>query len=166
MAFEQLKRFPEWKQLYDELTRLIGAGQTIFSYSELTQLASIDIRSNRGRAQFYRCRRQLLKDHQLWLENLSGSGYGIIAAKDHPKAAYRRIGAARRRINTAKAINSNLRIEDLTPDQRLLQAATSAVLAEISKTFYSVAHKFKLASQDAMKLNVDLPKLIDSIAKK
>jgi hypothetical protein len=159
-----VSRFPEWKALYDAILPLIQGGQTAFGYEELDALSGLDIRSDRGRGQFYRFRRELLKVHQLWMENIPGSGYIIIDAKDQPHAAFKRVRSARRKVNMARAINSNVRIEDLTPEQRLLQAATSAVLHELSKTFHSVGHKFHLASKEALKLPVDLPKLIESIA--
>ena len=162
----QVSRYPEWRELYDRALPLILGGQTAFEYAELDALAGLDIRSDRGRGQFYRFRRELLKVHQLWMENVPKSGYIVIEAKDQPNSAYKRVGAARRKVTMANAINSNIRIEDLTPEQRILQAATAAVLHELSKTFHAAGHKFRLASKEAMKLPVDLPKLIESIEKK
>jgi hypothetical protein len=164
MHFPLVTRYPEWKALYDQITQLIDAGQTQFTYDELDKLAGLDTRTGRGRAQFYRMRRELLKTRQIWLENLSRLGYGIIPAKDHPQSAFRRVTAARRRVNTARAINTNTRIEDLTSEQRLVQAATSAVLHELSKTFHAAGHRFAIASKDPSKLlGIDLQELTKSI---
>lgn len=163
MEIQGLKRFPEWKALYDGMLPLLEGGKDLFSYEELGALAGIDVREGRGRQQFYQCRKELLRTKQLWLEVVSKSGYAVIAAKDHPAAAYRRVTAARRRVNMAKAINTNVRIEEMTPDQRLVQAATSAVLSHLSKTFHSVGHRFGLAALDASKIPVDIEKLNKSI---
>jgi len=159
-----VSRFPEWKALYDAILPLIQSGQTAFTYEELNALSGLDVRSDRGRGQFYRFRRELLKIHQIWMENIPGSGYVIVDAKDQPYSAFKRVGSARRKVNMARAINNNVRIESLTPEQRLLQAATAAVLHELSKTFHTVGHKFHLAAKEALKLPVDLPKLIESIS--
>ena len=163
MEFQSVRRYPEWKGLYDAVIPLIDSGQRAFSYDELSALAGMDIRSPQGRGQFYKFRRELLKNHQLWLENISKVGYGVIAPKDHPNAAYRRVSAARRRISTAKPINTNIRIEDLTPEQRILQAATAAVLHELSKTFHAAGHRFATASKDPLKLGVNIQELTNSI---
>src|SRR4030095_2683178 len=139
-------RFPEWKALYDALLRLVEGGQKVFSYDELSALCGVDIRSGRGRGQFYRCRRQLLKDHLLWMECIAKSGYGIIPSKDHPNAAFRRVGQARRKVGVATAINHFARIEEMTSEQRVVHAAAAAVLNEVGKVFVAAGHKFKLAS--------------------
>jgi hypothetical protein len=166
MELQALKRYPEWKQLYDEIIKLIDSGTNQFTYEELDRLGGINTRTPRGRGQFYRFRRELLRTRQLWLENISNLGYGIIPAKDHPNAAYRRVKAARRRVNTAKAINGNVRIEDLTSEQRLVQAATAAVLQELSKTFHAAGHRFAIISKDPSKLPINLEELTKSIAPK
>jgi hypothetical protein len=166
MEFQAVSRYPEWKQLYDEIIQLIDAGKTTFTYEELDKLCGLDTRTGRGRAQFYRFRRELLKTRQLWMENVSKLGYAIIPPKDHPNAAYRRVNQARRRINTAKAINNNIRIEDLTSEQRLLQAGMAAILHELSKTFHAAGHRFAIASKDPSKLAINLEELTKSIEPK
>lgn len=166
MEFQVLTRFPEWKALYDGTIPLIDAGQTRFTYDELNTLGGIDMKTGRGRGQFYRMRRELLKNRQLWLENISKYGYAIIPARDHPNAAYKRVNSARRRVNMAKAINQNIRIEELTSEQRLLQAATSAVLHELSKSFHAAGHRFAIASKDPGRIPIDLQELNKSIAPK
>jgi hypothetical protein len=158
-------RHPEWKALYDGMLPLIDGGQTMFDYETLTELARLDLRSPRGRGQFYKCRRELLKTRQLWMENIAKFGYAIIPAKDQPKAAHRRVRAAGRRVRMAKSINENVRYEELTAEARMLQAATGALLNELSKTFHSVGRKLAAAANHQSKaLPVDVTKLIDSVS--
>ena len=164
-GFQQLTRFPEWKALYDHMIPLINAGETRFSYAQLAELAMTDIRSPRGRGQFYKFRRELLKNHQLWMEVLPGKGYAVIAAKDHPSAAYRRVGMARRKVAMARAINANVQWEELTPEQRALQAATATVLHELSKTFFNVSKEFARISKELRPPRIDLPKLLENISR-
>lgn len=158
-------RFPEWKALYDAIVPLVDAGEKTFSYDVLESLAGIDVRSDRGRLQFYRFRRELLKTKQFWMENIPAFGYTVVPAADQPKSAYKRIGSARRKVRMAKQINTFMRAEELTADQRCLHAATAAVLHELSKVFYSAGRKFQIASAQAQSVGVDLPELVNSIAK-
>ena len=160
-------RYPEWKALYDAIWPLIEGGQKEFRYEDLDRLSGLDIRSDRGRGQFYRFRKELLQVHQLWLENVSGSGYVVIQSKDQPQAAFKRVKSARRKVQVATSIATNVRMENLTSEERPMQVATATILHELSKTFHSVGHKFKLASQSAMTVpGVDLPKLLGSLDKK
>jgi hypothetical protein len=164
MSFQAV-RYPEWKTLYDAILPLIQNGQADFTYDQLGEMALIDVRSGRGRQQFYRFRRELLKTHQIWLENLSGAGYAVIAPKDHTGSAKKRVEYARHKVSQAKAIVRNVRMEELTPDQRLISAAYSALLGQLSKTFHDVGDKLELASgiKDGV-LPVDLAQLIESTA--
>lgn len=157
-------RWPEWKELHDAILPLIDSGITEFPYEELSTLARIDVRSDRGRQQFYKFRRELLRTRQLWMENVAGSGYVIIPAKDQPGAAYKRVRAAKRKVGMATAINSFVKIEELTPEQRAMQAATSMILHQLSTSFHQVARKFHLASKQAATMNPgDLGQLLKSI---
>ena len=65
---------------------LIEGGQKMFPYSELERLAGIDVRAGRGRQEFYRMRKKLLRDHSLWLANVSGQGYEVKRKGVKPKA--------------------------------------------------------------------------------
>lgn len=159
--FKNVRKFPEWKELYAALLPLIEEGKKEFTYEQLDQLAGIDIRSTRGRGQFYKARHELLKEKLLWMEVMSNIGYTVIPAQDHRKSAMRRVSAARRRIGVARAITSHTDIEKLGGDERLLHAATAAVLHDLAKTFRSVSHKFSVAQQ---RLETGLPELMKSIA--
>lgn len=162
MAFEVV-RYPEWKTLYDALIPLIEGGQRDFDYELLSELARIDIRSDRGRGQFYRFRRELLNAKRLWMENVPRAGYTIVPASEQPRAAGRRVRMAKRKLRMARDINEYVRYEDMTPEQRLVQAATGAVLHQLSKTFDSMSRKLSIAGQTALKIPVDMKKLQESI---
>jgi hypothetical protein len=160
-------RYPEWKQLYDSILPLIAAGQKTFGYDVLESLAGLDIRSDRGRLQFYRFRREMLKEHSIWFENISGFGYTVVPPEDQPKAAFKRVGHARRKVAMAKAINGLVRTESLTTDQRAFQASTAAVLHELSRAFYSAGKRFRIAANRAATLAAGEPQqLFESISGK
>lgn len=165
MAFEVV-RYPEWKTLFDGILPLIEIGQKDFDYELLSDLARVDVRSDRGRAQFYRFRRELLKNKLLWMENVAGMGYSVVPASEQPRMAAKRVRQARRKVGMARDINSRVRIEDMTPEQRLTQAATAAILHELSRTFHSVGRRLGVASQTARTLPIDMPKLLESIERK
>ena len=144
MRFE-VQRYPEWRQLTTRIKPLLDK-QEQFSYAELEELAGIDIRSDRGRSQFYKFRREALKAWQLWFENIPAFGYTVVPAGQQPKAAYRRVRQARRRVGVASAINALARIEKMTPAERLLQAQTAALLHDLGTTFRDVGRQFSLVA--------------------
>ena len=151
MSFE-VTRYPEWRQLTKLIEPLLQT-RTQFSYDELEELAGVDIRSDRGRHQFYKFRREALKQWRIWFENIPAFGYAVIPASDQPKAAVKRVGQARRKVSMARAINALVRVEEMTPEQRLLQAQTAALLHEISTTFNRVGRQFAAA---ATKIRLDI----------
>lgn len=122
------------------------ATQTEFSYQQLKELAGVDILSYRGRAQFYKFRKQALKDWQIWFENVSGFGYSVIEAGAHPKASLKRVGYARRKISLARAINELVRLEQMTPEQRALQAQTAVLLHDLAQSINNVGRTFAAAA--------------------
>jgi len=159
-----VSRYPEWRALYDAILPHLDAGETSFTYDVLSSLAKIDIREHRGRAQFYRFRRQMLKDRRIWFENVSTTGYVVIPAGDHQKAAMRRVGSARRRLSLAGAINRHVDYEKLTNEQRIIQAATAAVLHNLSKQFHAAGNSLAAASMAASKnLPVNLDEVLRSV---
>lgn len=165
MQFE-IKRFPQWKQLYEAAVPLIDEGMRQFTYEELSNLAGMDITTDAGRSQFYRFRKTLLREKALWMENDVKKGYSVIAAKDQPTCAYKRVRAAKRKIGMATAINSYVRAEDLTPEQRCMQAATAVVLHELGKAFVTTGKKLAVVAKEMGKVDVDLDKLVESISGK
>jgi hypothetical protein len=150
---EQLKPYPEWRQLLANIEPLLGS-KTEFSYEELKELGGgLDVRTWRGRAQFYKFRREMLKQRQIWFENVSSFGYTILAASEHPRASLRRVKHARHKINLARALNEFVRLEEMTPEQRALQAQTAVLLYDLSQTFNRVSRQFATA---ASKLHLDI----------
>jgi hypothetical protein len=82
-----------------------------------------------------------------------GIGYNVIPAGKQPQAAIKRVGYARRKLNTARAINEYVRIEEMSPEQRLLQAQTAALLHDVSQTFNRASREFAAA---ATRLNLNV----------
>lgn len=159
-----VSRYPEWRALYDAILPYLDEGITQFSYDDLSDMAKMNIHENPGRQQFYTFRRHMLKDRQIWFECVHNFGYVIIPAKDHPKAAVRRIDQARRKVNMAGAINRHVHYEELTPDQRVVQAATAAVLHHLAKQFRATSKQLQAASTATEKnLPVDLQQLLQSV---
>jgi metal-dependent HD superfamily phosphatase/phosphodiesterase len=158
-------KWPEWKRLLDAVPPLLDKGVKDFTHEELSVLAGVDITSNRGRAQFYKFRKELLKLRSVWLENVLKLGYGVIEAKEHPAVAFRRVKHARRKFNQAVAINTFVKHEELTHEQRAMQAATAAMLHDLGHAFHDVGRKFHLASRAvAAAPPIDVQKLLNSIA--
>jgi len=157
-------KHPEWKVLYDAIMPFIEAGMTRFSYGDLSDMLMLDVRQARGRGQFYKFRKEILKDHQIWFECKSDFGYCIIEPKDHPKAAVRRIDTARRKVTMARAINTNVQYEHLSPDERVVQAATAAVLHNLAKQFRTTGKRLQEASKATVEnIPIDLQELLKSV---
>jgi hypothetical protein len=163
MQFDSV-RYPEWKTLYDAVCPLIEAGQRDFDYKILTELAKVDVRSDRGRSQFYRFRRALLLDKQLWFECVPGHGYSIVPAGDQSAAANKRVSLAKRKVKMAKSIATNVRWEELNGEQRIVHAATASLLHEIGNAFQTAARKFRAIARDPL-AGTNTQKLLDGIKK-
>jgi hypothetical protein len=153
MSYE-VQRYPEWRQLKERIQKLVPL-KSKFSYDELEQLSGVDVRTARGRAQFYRFRREALKEWQIWFENIPAFGYAVIPAGQQPHAAVKRVKQAKRKVSMAKAINALAHAEDMTHEQRLLQAQTAALLHDLSQTFNRVGRQFAAA---ASKLHLEVTK--------
>lgn len=144
MNFE-VKRYPAWRQMFAEIRPHLPH-KTEWTYEDLDQAGGIDVRTDSGRGQFYRFRRECLKELGLWFENVPGVGYSVIPAEAHTKAAVKRVGSARRKLNVARAINGLVNIENLTPEQRALQSQAAALLHSLSTTFNKTARQLAAAS--------------------
>lgn len=142
----QTYRHPEWKRLLDGIGPLIDGGETNFSYDVLADLAGIDIRTPRGRQQFYKFRAEIQKTHRLWFENQPNFGYTVIEPQAHAKAAQRRVKQGKRKVGLAKDIVDYVQDEKLTEQQRLTHVAYAAVLSELSRTFLSMSRKLATAA--------------------
>jgi hypothetical protein len=162
----EVRPYPEWRQLKANIEPLLES-KSQFSYDELKELSGVDIRTMRGRQHFYKFRRIALKEWKVWFENSPGFGYVMIPAGEQPKAAIKRVGAARRRVKVAQQINASVRPEQLTQAQLLLQAQTGALIADLAHAFNrasrqlsAVAAKYKLEiSADQLKALTESPEI-------
>jgi len=159
MAFEQTRPYPEWRQLLASIKPFLESKRE-FSYDELKELAGIDIRTSRGRSQFYKFRKHALAEWNMWFEVEPTKGYVRIPAGEHPRSAVKRVRWAGRRVKMANAINSLAKVEDMTSAQRLIHAQTAALLDDLSQVFArtgrqlaGAASKLKLeVSEEDLKL--------------
>ncbi|HXA25631.1 MAG TPA: hypothetical protein VNW90_25410 [Acetobacteraceae bacterium] len=142
----QTYRHPEWKRLLDGIGPLLDRGETNFSYEVLGELAGVDIRTPRGRQQFYKFRAEMQQARRLWFENQPGYGYTVIEPQAHIKASQRRVKQGKRKVGLAKDIVDYVQDEKLTQEQRVTHVAFSAVLSELSKTFLSMSRKLATAA--------------------
>lgn len=139
-------RFPEWKQLHDCIIPLLDQGETNFSYETLQELAGIDIRSPRGRQQFYRFRAEIQRERRIWFENQPNFGYIIIPANGHVRASSKRVSQGDRKLRLARNIVDYVRDEKLTGDERLAHITYSTVLSQLSRAFLSLSRKLETAA--------------------
>jgi len=142
----EVQKYPEWRQLMSQIQPLLENGRRDFTYEELKELSGIDITTFKGRGQFYQFRRRALKEWQLWFECVPGVGYSVVPPGKQPVAAIKRVGYARKKVGMARAINELVRIEEMTPAQRLLQAQTAVLLHDLSQTFYKAGRSFAAAA--------------------
>lgn len=165
-ALPPYQPYPEWRQLKQNIQPLLDAKKTEFSYAELKAIAGIDIQTNAGRIQFYKFRKNALKEWNVWFEVVPGKGYSCIAASEHSKAAVRRLRMAGRKIDMARSIQRHCRLDELTPQQLYLHAQTAAkldtagkALKHAGKELTQLAAQFKigLSEEEARKLLAEGP---------
>lgn len=142
----QVYKHPEWKRLKEAIEPLLDQGQTIFSYDELAAMAGIDIRTPRGRGQFYKFRAAIQQERRLWFECQANFGYMVIEPDQHVGASQRRVKQGKRKVAMARKIVDFTRDEKLTPEQRVARVAYQAVLSELSKTFLGLSRKLAIAA--------------------
>ena len=127
---ENVVRHPEWKRLYDELAGSLQFDQVIY-YIRLSEAAGIDIRSPRGRQQFHRFAKEVLKMKQMHFENVPRVGYRVVRPEEHAKCASGRVKRARRRIRDGMRIAFNTALDAMSPEARRENANLIARLAQI-----------------------------------
>jgi hypothetical protein len=167
VTFDNPRPYPEWRELFERIEPLLET-KTQFSYDDLKDLCGLDVRTDRGRSQFYRFRKHALASWQVWFEVVPGFGYVKIPAGDHAKSAVKRVRWARRKVTTANAINGLAKTAEMTPTQLVLHAQTAMLLEDLSHVFNStsrklsaVASKFKLEVSES-----DLEALTQEFTKK
>ena len=112
----QSYRHPEWKRLFDEVEALLEPG-VLLTYDDLKLAAGIDIKTSRGRGQFYRFADHVLRTLNLHLENVPEQGYRVVLPAEHGRCASREMTRARRRVTKALGISTHVRWEALTVEQ-------------------------------------------------
>lgn len=111
--------------MYKALVPLLEHGRE-FSYEELSGMAGIDTRSSRGRAQFLRCAREILRDHSYHFENQLGRGYRLVLPGEQAMCGVRQFEFGRRRTVKALAITTYTQTGLLDDRQRAAHASVEA----------------------------------------
>jgi hypothetical protein len=140
MTLPLTRPHPEWKQLLSAIKPFLES-KNEFSYDELAELAGVDVRTSRGRGQFYKFRKHALVEWNMWFEVEKGKGYRRIPAGEHPAAAVKRVKWAGRKVRMAKAINALAPIQDMTSEQRLTHAQAAALLDDLSQVFRTTSRQ-------------------------
>ena len=122
---------PEWKRLYEKIGTLIAAGKIEFSYAELQAISGVDIRSTRGRGQFFRFRNEALMKLSIWFENQPTIGYRIIPASEHVNSASLRVGRARKMTGRALKIAVHTKFELLDDAEKSASLAAQAAIGTL-----------------------------------
>lgn len=138
---------PEWRVLKEQIGALLETKRQ-FTYDELKQIAGVDIQTPAGRAQFYIFRRHALKEWNLWFEVVPNLGYEVIKAGEHSKAAVKRVRHAGSKVKMAKAIQTHVKLEDMTPQELYLHAHTTAIVESLAHQYNRMGRKLgELASK-------------------
>lgn len=114
-------RHPEWKRLYDYLEPILAVGMLV-SYPEIEQWMGLDARTPRGRAQFLRCKREVLVRLNLYFQNVPRIGYRIVEANEHVTSSRGQLDRGQRRIREGVRILVHTRVEKLTQQQAQVHA--------------------------------------------
>jgi hypothetical protein len=124
---------PAWKKLYAGLKDHIAHGD-LLSYKELAIRLDLDPRSNKGRAQFLRCAKQILLDLNLHCENIPKIGYRVVQASEHIRCANQQVTKARKRLGRGLAIAVHIDYSKLTQEQLRLQTDALARITQLQLT--------------------------------
>jgi hypothetical protein len=130
-------RHPEWKRLYDVLAGILRVDM-VYTYPELSEGLGIDIRSSRGRQQFWRCAREIAKDFQFQFECVVKVGYRAVPASENTRRMHNRMGRAKRRLRDAAFIGLHTALADLTAEQR---AANADILARVGRLAQAITEQ-------------------------
>lgn len=132
---DQIKQYPEWKQLAEEISSRVQHGR-IFTYEELAAMTSgLDIRTPKGRSQFFKFRAFAIREWGVWFECVAKVGYRVIQACEHGQASSKRVRSASRKLKTAHTIATNVHLDKLTEPQQAqlsqIVAMTGAILQAV-----------------------------------
>ena len=123
-----IKEHPEWRVIMTAMAPLIESGKTIYSYSELKEIAGIDIQSSKGRQQFLRFRSEASAKFLVWFECQPGKGYRLIPAREHTSSAHLRVKRASKMTQWALNIVTNTRFDVLSDDEKTKVLASQAAI--------------------------------------
>ena len=133
---------PEWKRLVANLEPLLNV-KSEFSYSELAELAGVDVQTTRGRSQLIRASREILQRWDKHLEVVRCKGYRVVDAAEHGICASRRVRKARRQLQTAKRIVEHTDLSSLSVSQKSQNLLLGAALGSILQSVKSVDRNVK-----------------------
>jgi len=137
--YPNVRAHPEWRVLFEQLADRLEPGQFL-PYEELKRIAGIDIRTTRGRQQFFRFAKELLEQKQLHLENQRNEGYTVAYPSQHAKCSQKQIRKGQRRMRHALAIATEVRTEQLGPmEMRVL----TDVQERLSRMLFSFSGEVK-----------------------
>jgi hypothetical protein len=150
MEHQNVYPHPPWKRLYAELKNLLEPDR-VLTYDELSVLMGLDVRTNAGRQQFYRCAKEVLLDVSFHLENIPKIGYRVVMAAEHVRCAGQQVKKGRRRIRQGIAIGTHVRFEELTTEQRRFQTDALARLSRLEQAASETLREVrKLAAASTM----------------
>jgi len=154
---------PEWKRIMESMAAHIETGREFYDYDDIKSITRVDARSQEGRRQFLRFRKEALEKFSVWFENERDKGYRMVKANEHVASASVRVKRAHRLQRRALSIVTNTRWEQLTDDEKTMALSAQAVIGSLIQ-----------ASKEAVKQTkriagaIEHPKLghsIDSAAK-
>lgn len=140
--FEQVHAHPEWKRLIEALSLKLEIGK-VYTYDELNELAGVDIRSNRGRRQFFHFAREILERESLHFENVRAEGYRVVHPKEQGSCAIRRVASARRKLKHGGQISSHVRGDMLSPEARAIAIDLSMRIARLEQVVVGQTKEIK-----------------------
>jgi hypothetical protein len=114
--FEPKGDVARWVPVYERL-RDMAIGE-IITYSELSELAGIDIQQDRG--PYVRAAKELLEKNQRAMKNIPEEGYAVAHPSEQGELARGQTRKASRRLTAAIRLVGNTDANYLTPDQRLV----------------------------------------------
>lgn len=130
MDEQNIFKHPEWKRLLEAISSMLEIGR-LYTYEELSEMAGIDIRSLRGRAQFLHCAREVLERYHVHFENVRNQGYRIVQPREQSTCGMARVRSAGRKLKRAARITSRVRHENLTAEESRIMVDLSMRIAKL-----------------------------------
>lgn len=122
---------PESARLFNELASVLEPGQ-LWSYQDLNAVAGIDIRTHRGRGQFYKFAKRVLLELKLHMECVPNKGYAVVKPNEHAICGLARAARAKRMVRKGLRITANARFDQMTESEAKENANLQVRLAALS----------------------------------